>query len=521
MTMRVAFRVDASAQIGTGHLKRCLSLAYAAGQLGVEVAFVWRDHGLDCTAEIERSGFRSYRLPPPRDVFPAVGGPDHAQWAGVTADQDVSETVDQLAPWRPDWLVIDHYGFDAVWHRAARRALGCYLAVIDDLGDRLIESDIVVDHNPTLDPRAKYAASGGGIGRLLSGARFALLGPQYRRLKPMAVSAVVKSIGIFMGGADADNHSSLALAACRAAGFGGRVEIVTTSANPNLAALSETVARDPDAELYLDLPSLADFFSSHCLQIGAGGGAAWERCRAGVPALVLATALNQTVVTAALCQAGAAVTLDNPTFDTVRACMSQLLHDYRLRLTLAEGSSCLVDGRGCERVAFAMMRGLTSVRPAIATDAELVYRWRNHPATRKVSGDQSEIGLDGHFRWFAASLALGSTRKIFIGEIGRVPIGVVRFDRCTPCASAHQYEVSIFLDPELHGLGLGAPMLIAAEQALVAAGPAPLRVLAVTRPENVASQTMFRSCGYRGMTDFVKDLTVRHPSVKTMAIGKT
>ena len=155
--MRVAFRVDASTQIGTGHLKRCLSLAQAMAQLGGEVAIAWRDHGLDCAGQIEQAGFRSLRLPPPEGTAASLrGGPPHAAWAGVASEQDVADFAAGLAGWKPDWVVVDHYGFDARWHDAARSALDCRLAVIDDLGDRPLSADVLIDHNPSRDHREKY-----------------------------------------------------------------------------------------------------------------------------------------------------------------------------------------------------------------------------------------------------------------------------------------------------------------------------------------------------------------------------
>lgn len=519
--MRAAFRVDASAEIGTGHLKRCLSLAHAIRQLGGDVAFVWRDLGLDCAAQIEQAGFRSLRLAPPRAGNAlAASGPAHAAWAGVAAGVDAADTVAALRDWQPDWVIIDHYAFDAAWHDAAKQALGCQIAVIDDLGDRALSADLLIDHNPAPDHRAKYAASQGRVGRLLGGARYALLGPGYRNLEPVTVDAEVLSLGIFMGGADAGNHSLMALRACRAAGFPGRVEVVATSANPHLAALAEVVAQDGNAALLTDAPDLARFFTSHDVQIGAGGGATWERCRAGVPALVVSTAANQTIVTEALRRAQAAMTLDDPDAAAMEQALAQLLADDRLRRDLARGAGQLVDGRGCERVALAMARDRAGVRMARADDAELIHQWRNDPATRAVSGDPAPIALEGHLRWFEASIAPGSGRHIFIGEIGGTPFGVVRFDRQAPDGPVPLFEVSIFLDPELHGLGLGPPMLRAAERALIAAVGVPVRVLAVTRPDNQASQAMFRGCGYQGTTDFVKDLGGDRFSAPTTAIGE-
>ena len=42
MTIRVAFRADASLQMGTGHVMRCLTLANALREKSAEIAFVWQ-----------------------------------------------------------------------------------------------------------------------------------------------------------------------------------------------------------------------------------------------------------------------------------------------------------------------------------------------------------------------------------------------------------------------------------------------------------------------------------------------
>lgn len=44
MIERVAFRVDSGTMIGVGHLARCLVLADALAEQGVECRFVGRDH---------------------------------------------------------------------------------------------------------------------------------------------------------------------------------------------------------------------------------------------------------------------------------------------------------------------------------------------------------------------------------------------------------------------------------------------------------------------------------------------
>ena len=57
--------------------------------------------------------------------------------------------------------------------------------------------------------------------------------------------------------------------------------------------------------LTLDEPDLAAFFARHDLQIGAGGGATWERCCIGAPTIAIVVAANQSAVVPALDRLGA------------------------------------------------------------------------------------------------------------------------------------------------------------------------------------------------------------------------
>lgn len=500
--MRVAIRVDASADIGTGHVKRCLSLAEALVWTGAEVRFVCRDHGLAYEPLFAGKSFSLDRLGvPARGWEPSNNDPAHAAWAGISAETDAAETVEALQDWAPDWVLLDHYGFDRRWHIAVRDALDCRLAQIDDLGDRPFAVDLLVDHNLSSDARAKYAASANAIGRLLAGPRYALLSPGYRDLVARETAPSVRSIGIFLGGVDLGNLTPMVLAACRTAGFTGPVGIVSTSANPHLPTLESAIARDGNAQLHIDLPDLTAFFLAHDIQIGAGGGATWERCRAGAAAIVLSTAANQRIVVDGLIAAEAAVGLYAGELGALSDAIHRLLGDRDLRARLSAQAAELVDGRGCERVGLAIGASTLAARPAAVADARTIFAWRNHPGTRATSIDPSEIDLDSHLAWFERSLTIPDDRRIFIGTIGVVDVGVVRFDR----NEASDWTVSIYLDPALHGLGLGPWLLRAGEAAMLGSFGSGFRFLAEALPGNVASRRMFQSCGYRGETNFVKE----------------
>ena len=63
--MNIAFRTDASLQIGTGHVMRCLTLADELHQRGAEISFICREHPGNLIGLIEGKGYTVLRLSPP------------------------------------------------------------------------------------------------------------------------------------------------------------------------------------------------------------------------------------------------------------------------------------------------------------------------------------------------------------------------------------------------------------------------------------------------------------------------
>ena len=335
--MRVAIRADASRELGFGHVKRCLALAAALRQGGIEMHFFATASDVDVAAMVQGAGL----------------------------DCTLLDTIDAIAPLRdyaPQIVLVDHYRLDADWHGAARAQCdAARIAVIDDLANRPLDAEMVIDHNPDPDPAAKYRPLMRRPTLLCAGLRFALLDPVYAAHPRHVYSSRVGSIGIFMGGSDAENFSAFAWQACReGAGWTGLIEIASTSANPQLDALRELCQRDPRTTLLLDAPNLAAFHARHDLQLGAGGGACWERCCLGVPSVVLVCADNQLASVPPLARGHAAVGLDaRARSDAQRAelgrIVRRLIDSPDTRQALHRASLGLVDGLGAQRAAAALM----------------------------------------------------------------------------------------------------------------------------------------------------------------------
>jgi len=485
--MKIAIRVDASTQIGTGHVRRSLALAEALRTLGVDVRFVTRSLGVDTVGMIAGAKFeRTALLAPPGSVFAPNPKVPHSDWAEVSFERDVDGTCNALADFAPDWVVLDSYAFDERWHESVREKLRCRIAQIDDLADRALACDLLIDHTYASDHRAKYADVLPRSARLLGGPRYGLLGPAYADAKRYAFNKQVRSVGIFMGGVDAGNHSGGVLDALDHIGFDGAVEVVATSANPNIGDLRERVALRPNTKLSLDLPDLAAFFARHDLQVGAGGGASWERCCIGVPTLLVVVAPNQMSIAPLLAEAGIAAFAPDPAPEALAEHLRDIIEDAPRRADLAQRSLELVDGLGATRASLGLMASSLSVRPATIDDARIMFDWRGDPATRAVSLETDELVWSDHIAWLAHALD-DPARNLFVGAIGGRAVGIIRFD----FSEKDRAEVSLYLDPTLHGLGLGPHLLLAGE---VAAAPA--IVDATVLEGNRPSRRLFERCGY-------------------------
>jgi UDP-2,4-diacetamido-2,4,6-trideoxy-beta-L-altropyranose hydrolase len=507
--LHVAIRADASSRIGLGHIKRSLSLASALIDVGAQVRLVTRDMGLD-VSELIDPRVACDVLPAPSASSFIIESVPQADLAGIDWRCDVDETIAALRDWRPHWVIVDHYGFDARWHMRAAEELGSRIAVIDDLADRPLSADLIIDHNPHANHREKYRGLLAQVETIvLGGTRFALLGAEFARAAPLTVREKVRSIGIFMGGTDASELSAIALNACRVhAAFRGPIEVVSTRGNPNAARLEGLARKWPDTTVSYDLPDLVAFFGRHDLQIGAGGGATWERCCIGAPMLLLKAAQNQTVVLREVERLGVAAVYDpgaahNET-DLGRA-VSELIADENRRRALSQRARALVDGLGARRVALCIAGASLNVRPAVPADAELMFRWRNHPETRRMSRCSAELVWDEHVHWLKCVL-IDADHKVFVGQVGQLDVGVIRFQRW-----AEGVEVSLYLDPMLHGLGLGRRLLQSGEQEYAAVAAAPVRFTAVVLSGNRRSELIFEQCGYSfDGTSWSKDVFPAH-----------
>lgn len=296
--MHFAFRTDASLQIGTGHVMRCLTLADALRERGAQSTFICRPHSGHLLDLIQQRAHTAIALAPADDAFTSPADPCHAKWLGTDWASDAEQTQQALGNQAVDWLVVDHYALDRRWEQAMR-PLTRRIMVIDDLADRQYDCDLLLDQN--LGRQAKdYEGLSCGQTQMLIGPAYALLRPEFadwrehslqRRVQPQ-----LKNLLITMGGVDQANASGKlldALTSCELP-FDLKITVVMGSTAPWFAQVQAQAAAMPcPTQVLSGVSNMAQLMAESDLCIGAAGGSAWERCCLGLPTLVLILAANQ------------------------------------------------------------------------------------------------------------------------------------------------------------------------------------------------------------------------------------
>lgn len=361
-TMRVIFRADASLQIGTGHVMRCLTLADTLRErAGVQSHFICRAHPGHLADTIRMHGHRVTLLPPP-DESQLIGEsmhprPAHAAWLGVGWEVDGDQTLAALkGEPTADWLVVDHYALDSNWEGHVR---GVYrgLMVIDDLADRHHDCDLLVDQN-----LGRQAVDYSGLLPescvTLIGPEYALLRLQFACLRPESLarrkSPKLQRVLISLGGVDGDNVTGEILRTLRKGDLPEECQltVVLGTHAPWLRSVRQLAATLPwHTDVLVNVGNMARLMADSDLSIGAAGGTAWERCCLGLPTVMLVLADNQRAAAVAL---GERVVLLGSLRDVADGLSKALgfAQEHLARLSML--ASELVDGRGVERVQEAM-----------------------------------------------------------------------------------------------------------------------------------------------------------------------
>lgn len=120
----VFFRLDATAEIGLGHLVRCIALAKML-ENDFEITFVCKEIPKQNIAELKENGFNLTLIDNEDDFLSFL-------------NKDII-------------VVLDHYCLNTHYQKNIKN-IGCKLVCVDDLHDKVFFADLIINHAPGITP---------------------------------------------------------------------------------------------------------------------------------------------------------------------------------------------------------------------------------------------------------------------------------------------------------------------------------------------------------------------------------
>ena len=334
--MKAVIRCDASHQIGTGHVVRCLALADMLAERGAEIIFIGREFPGHLGRLIESRGYESRLLPYEANMTAEFDANDYSTWLGISPETDAAQTLEILKEEEnPDWLIIDHYAIDRRWEKRLRSRVGGIM-LIDCLADRPHDCDILLDQNLYTNQENRHRNLVPENCRVLIGPQYALLRREFREARRTLRErdGRIGNILIQLGGVDKSNETTKALEAVIGLKRPDiKIEVVVGLNNSHRLEIEKRCDQFENITYHCQTSRVAQLMAAADLAIGAGGITTWERCFLGLPSLTVIVARNQETATGELHKLGATLNLgwyENVTPEIIREALKKVLDNPSL-----------------------------------------------------------------------------------------------------------------------------------------------------------------------------------------------
>lgn len=355
-TFSVVFRLDASAEIGTGHFMRCFTLAQELSARKASIHFIVRYLPEYFEERLKENGFKLTRLLRKNKI--KTNELAHSSWLGVTQETDADQTLLVISE-QVQLIVVDHYAISSIWE-SKLRAKTEKIMVIDDLADRYHDCDILLDQNLFKNGSDRYR-------KYVPSSCYTLLGPAYALLRNefsifreyvRIRSLPVKRLLILLGGVDQHNITSKVLLAVNELKISLEVDVVIGNQHPAVETISQQ-CKDKNYKLHVQPDNIAELMANADISIGSAGSTSWERCALGLPTICFTQAENQISIAENLEKEGIIINGGDGVVISVSGIqhiLENLLNEPEKIIALSKKAMEIVDANGVKKVADIIFR---------------------------------------------------------------------------------------------------------------------------------------------------------------------
>ncbi|MEH2158828.1 UDP-2,4-diacetamido-2,4,6-trideoxy-beta-L-altropyranose hydrolase [Nostoc sp.] len=481
--MKLFIRVDASTQIGTGHVMRCLALAQAWQYAGGQVIFVMATEAPDLTTRLNTEGMELIHLP-----------------IQIGSAEDAKETAKLAREFNANWVVVDGYHFGAKYQEIIKESER-KLLFIDDYGHaKQYHADIVLNQN--IHACEGWYRNRQPYTKLLLGTSYSLLRREFWHWRgwqrSLPLPPIAKKLLVTLGGADPDNVTLKVIEGLQQLEIEG-LEAVVVLGGSNLhyeQLRSASQKLQFPIRLERNVTNMPDLMAWADVAVTAGGSTCWELAFMGLPSVILILADNQRAIAEQLEVMGVVVNLgwhENVSGVEIASKVGQLLISAGRREKMTRCSQELVDSQGSSQVLSHLKDNFFQLRSVQQDDCRLLWEWSNAPEVRAVSFSSKSILWEHHVQWFKSKLI--NPNCIFYIAINKndVPIGQIRYD-----IESYEATVSMSIDPKFRKQDYGSSLIkLTCKQIFYYSNIT--RINAYIKPSNQASLRAFSKAGFQSM----------------------
>jgi len=268
MKPQIFIRADGSSQIGLGHLFRCIALAYMV-KIDFEVSFFCADIPISLEKELINNSIRLIKINEEEQFF-----------------KHLSDRI---------IIVLDGYMFDTKYQKKIK-SYGAKLVCIDDLHEKELVADLIINHTPGIDPQ-DYNVS--PCTQFALGLDYALLRPTFlEQAKKKRTIKKIETVMICFGGSDYLNLTQTLLYIALEFPQFKKIIVVTGSAYQIKNSLIELVSSDGRIEYHhaLNEKQIFDVMLEADLAIVPSSGILFEVLATGCIAISGSYIENQELV---------------------------------------------------------------------------------------------------------------------------------------------------------------------------------------------------------------------------------
>lgn len=337
----VFIRTDANKKIATGHLMRCINIAFEIEKLGETVVFLFQD---DESVEILNNRFDYKLLNQERKV-------------------EIKELSMILANEVNPKLLLDSYLFDAKYMQSFAHL--AKLITFDDMFAEKFPVDILINYNlyyKFFDYKKRYNSQ---ETKLLLGGKYVPVREEFQNILPPQIKRRADKILLISGGGDQYHmlYNIIKDFSRKSDFLNYEFTIIAGVFNDDINRLYDFERKYSNVNLFVNTNNLGQIMKQMDIIVSAAGTVLYEACCVGVPTIFFSMAKNQEndsksfSLNDTMYFAGDVQNDKQKVIDNIINIIGKLSIDWEERICMQKKMKKLIDGKGVVRIAKEVVEG--------------------------------------------------------------------------------------------------------------------------------------------------------------------